>query len=352
MGPSLIRAADELGADARLVSWPEELAREALALMKAPSGRTPGRKDQETAPSAASGKASRLFSGCALHLAGVARDLKPHLTLALAQAPMDLSSLDRLREAWSETLSAFWFVEDYRRFPYAAETAAAWDLFFHIQGPYGESWLRGLGARKAIYLPPCADASVFKPQDAEDEFRARVSFMGAGYPNRRVILDSLARDLQGKGLPPGDFKVFGTGWELSPPALKARLFDNGRRLSDKECARIYAGTDVNLNIHSGTGTGFDPGSAFVNPRTFELAASGAFQICDPRPLMEGLFSEGELVTAPDPDSLAGLVLDWLSRPEERAAAGARARKRALENHLYRHRLEAVLKIAFGGRSDL
>jgi spore maturation protein CgeB len=261
--------------------------------------------------------------------------------------------VDELKDACPEACAAFWFAEDIRRFGYAASTAAAWDLFLHIQGGLPAPLLRDWGVRKAAYLPVCADADFFAPRapDPSGRYSARVSFMGAAYPNRARILADLGRELLRRGLGEGDFRIFGSGWDRAPGAGGLALFEGGRRVSPEETALVFAGGEVNLNIHSGPGEGFDPGSLFVNPRTFELAAAGAFQICDPRPLMAGLFGPTEIPSAPSPEALPDLVMDWLARPEDMATSAAAARRRVLAAHLYRHRLDAVLKLAFGGDGD-
>ncbi|MDR1039105.1 MAG: glycosyltransferase [Deltaproteobacteria bacterium] len=347
MAGFLAKAADELGSMGKLVVWPMELAVEAESLRARPTTACVRGESSEAPELAVPPRPAGFFRKCATSLAGQAADFRPHLILALAQAPLDESGVETLKDACPDACVAFWFVEDFQRFTYVRGIAAAWDLFLHIQGRFMDRTLRDWGVRKAAYLPPCADADFFKPREAPAHYKAQVSFMGAAYPNRLRILGDLDRTLGLAGLTADNFKIFGSGWEAAGPGLKARLFDGGRRMTAEETALVYAGGEVNLNIHSGPGEGFDPGSGFVNPRTFELAATGAFQLCDPRPLMEGLFSNEEIAVVPSPEDLPEFVLDWLARPTDRARAGAAARIRTLAAHLYRHRLEAAFRIAFG-----
>ena len=54
---------------------------------------------------------------------------------------------------------------------------------------------------------------------------------------------------------------------------------------------------------------------FVNPRTFELAAAGAFQLVDARALLPELFAPGELATFTSlPEMLLGIDY-YLAHPE-------------------------------------
>ena len=277
------------------------------------------------------------------------RDIKliqPDLIIALAQAPLDLASLLKIKES-TEAPLAFWFVEDARLFGYAAEIAAAYDAFFHIQGQSINRLLQGWGLSQFFYLPLAADSQIFFPhENVPEEFKAKLSFMGAGYPNRRILLKDLCRDYWPKtGWAPADFKIFGNGWQGADASLAAHLFAHGRRLATAECALVYAGAEINLNIHSSHHTQqlFFPESAFVNPRTFEIAAAAGFQLIDGRPLLPALFTDKkELVALSDPCELPPAIDYYLAHPEERKAIGQAARRRILAEHLYEHRLTALL----------
>jgi spore maturation protein CgeB len=273
---------------------------------------------------------------------------KPDLVLVLAQAPLTAETLWSLKKD-SDSLWAFWFVEDYRIFHYVEEVAPLYDLFFHIQGPYMKEKIQHWGLQRAWYLPPAADPLFFRPRiQTPPEYRAQVSFMGAGYPNRRRILADLLTNYWLKSERAAeDFKIFGSGWANSEPVVTERLFEKGRRVSPEECSLIYAGSQINLNIHSSNGFGFHPDSAFVNPRTFELAASGAFQLVDRRPLLAEVFSEEEVAVLDQPEQLPEKIEYYLARPKLRQDMGAAARARVIAQHQYTHRLEAILERAQG-----
>ena len=63
--------------------------------------------------------------------------------------------------------------------------------------------------------------------------------------------------------------------------------------------------------------GVVPDGDFVNPRTFEIAACGGFQLVDRRSLLGELFEEGELELFGDLAELRGKIDHYLARPEER-----------------------------------
>jgi spore maturation protein CgeB len=265
---------------------------------------------------------------------GVAGEWRPDLVLALAQAPLTEPALSALNEGGAAT--AFWFVENVRVLPYWRDVVRHYGHVYAIQpGPVLEQ-MREAGAASVSYLPMACDPEVHLPvalATAEAaEYESPVSFAGAPYLNRRHLLGIVA-DL---GL-----KVWGEGWEHTP--LAARLGRPGRFDLDA-MLRVFAGTSVNLNVHSADHvTGLDPEPDYVNPRTFELAAAGAFQLVDWRAPLSALFTGDEMATFRTPSEMRGLAEHYLAAPRERDAMAAAARRRALSEHTYRHRVERVLR---------
>ncbi|MGE4552318.1 MAG: glycosyltransferase [Desulfovibrionaceae bacterium] len=260
---------------------------------------------------------------------------EPDLVLALAQAPLSLQALKRLRR--DKVVTAMWFVEDFRLFTYWRAFAPFYDVFAVIQKDPFPAELAAMGQPNALYLPLAAQPDFHRPLKLTPverrKFGADVAFMGAGYPNRRLAFRDLVHF---------DFKIWGTEWEgdhvLAPYVQMA-----GARVSSEDCVRIFNATRVNLNLHSSV----DPsrlvtGGDFVNPRTFELAMCGAFQLVDPRTLMPELFAENELATFESIPDLKDKIAHFLAHPAERAAYAERARARALADHTYARRMQTLL----------
>ncbi len=337
MAQALARAVERQGHSLAYLAWGEELQALELSAHRA--------QGSETASLTA-----RLFELCARLALSRAAEFQPDLILALAQAPLEARALERLKETCGALL-AFWLVEDFRYFRYAEQVAPAYDAFFHIQAGLIEGALKNWGLNRAFYLPAAADPNLFKPlaekSSAAEAYRAALSFMGAPYPNRRRLMERLAAEFWPQtGRPAAQFRLFGSGWEeAASPELQKHLFAKGRRVSEPECALIYAGGLINLNIHSSFQAEplFDPSSAFVNPRTFEIAAAGRLQIVDQRPLLDGLFEAGRhLVVVRDYEELSGAIDYYLAQPERAALLGEAARQQVLAKHSYEHRLRQML----------
>jgi spore maturation protein CgeB len=183
-----------------------------------------------------------------------------------------------------------------------------------------------------------ADPSIHRPldltQDEREEYGSDVSFVGAGYANRRAIFPRLLNQ-------EWSFKLWGNEWDGATD-LTSALQRNGARIDTETCRKVFNASAVNLNLHSWAGGGFDPDGDFVNPRTFELAACGAFQLTDRRSLMPDLFTTSEIATLSSPDQLPGEITRWVHEPEQRLAMAGNARQRVLAEHTYVHRMHDLL----------
>ncbi len=261
---------------------------------------------------------------------------KPDLVLCLAQAPMNTQTLKRLRQDGVPT--AMWFVEDFRLFTYWRTFAPHYDFFFVIQKEPFLSELAAAGVENVLYLPLAALPEFHKPgvpDSAEQQrFGSDLSFLGAGYPNRRVAFRRLL---------PFDFKIWGTEWD-GDSLLLEQVQLQGARISSEDAVKIYNSSKINLNLHSSVQVkDLVTGGDFVNPRTFELAACGAFQLVDKRGLMPELFAEDDLATFESLDELVEKIQYFLDHPAERQAYSQRARQRVLAEHSYEKRMQSLLE---------
>ncbi|MBI5636660.1 MAG: glycosyltransferase [Nitrospinae bacterium] len=278
-------------------------------------------------------------------MVAMADDRKPDLILVMAQAPLDVGALARLRQL--KIPIAFWFVEDFRTLKYWDRVAPYYDYFFTIQRGEFHERLGKAGARCVAYLPQASAPLHHKPLPLSPEDTKRygsdISFMGAGYNNRRVFFS---------GLLDYDFKIWGTEWELSS-AVGQRVANRNRRLSPEEYIKIFSASKINLNLHSSImNAGIDPVGDFVNPRVFELAACGAFQLADMRSELPALMQPGkEIETYASLEELRGKIDRYLKHPEEREAIARAGRERTLEDHTFERRMEELLAVIFSREGE-
>lgn len=261
----------------------------------------------------------------------------PAIVLVLAQAPLSADHLRRMREAGRKVV--LWFVEDSHLFRYWEGIARHFDLFLPIQKGTFLRDLASAGQPNHHYLPLAADETVFRPIECSPEDRERfgspLSFMGAGYYNRRRFFNALL------GRP---FKIWGTEWPENEP-LSRHVREKGRRIDSRDTARIFNATDVNINLHSSVShEGVNPFGDFVNPRTFEIAACSAFQLVDHRSLLPELFVPGEeLVCFSGREEFLEMADFFLAHPAERAVFAGKGMRRVLAEHTYRDRMRELIE---------
>ncbi|MBP8131157.1 MAG: glycosyltransferase [Candidatus Hydrogenedentes bacterium] len=264
-------------------------------------------------------------------------EFNPEICIVLAQAPVGPSFPARLAE--SGTVSAFWFVENWRHMPYWRQVAREYDYFFHIQPGAFDRELDAIGCRHHAFVQTGCDPAVHRPvelaPEERDEYSCDISFAGAGYYNRNRFF---------RGLTDYKFKIWGVNWT---PRELARLVQRPeQRFTSEEFMKIVAGSRISLNLHSSNRSeGVDPGCDAINPRVFEIAAAGGFQLCDPCIGLESHFDfNTELPVFTSLSELRRKIDYFLAHPAEREQVAQRARDRALRDHTYERRAQQMLDL--------
>lgn len=259
------------------------------------------------------------------------KEYEPDVIFGIAQSPIsDVEILSGFRRAGIKL--CYWFVEDYEIFEYWRRLAPHFDHFFTIQKEPFWQELEAVGCRNYHYLPTAFDSNGGFPAD-DAKGKIPVSFVGAPYPNRVHFFSKLPRD---------DFQIYGEGWNKHPnPAVVV----GDRRVSQKEVEEIYRRSIININLHSSVfATGFRDGD-FLNPRTFELAGLGAFQLTNMRRLFTLHFDPAyEVIALNSWEDMVKAIDYFLDHAEERQALAARARERVRKEHTYKHRAEDIVSI--------
>ncbi|MFH1863071.1 MAG: glycosyltransferase [bacterium] len=262
------------------------------------------------------------------------------LVVFIAQAPVTVEVLKELKNVGVKT--AFWFIEDYQLFKYWESLAPHFDRFFVIQKGEFMDRLQSIGCSDAHYLPLAADPEIHCPimlsEVEREEWGSDLSHVGAGYYNRRQFFQGLM-DL--------DFKIWGNDWE-DCGSLSQIVQRGGERIETQDAVRIFNATRVNVNLHSSTyHEGVNPFGDYLNPRTFEIAAGGAFQLVDNRQYLSESFKVGEEIeTFDNLGELREKAEYYLSHSRERRCLAEYGRRRVLSEHTYDQRmLELIGDIA-------
>ncbi len=266
------------------------------------------------------------------------RDFKPDLVFVLAQAPVAPPLFQALKA--EVPLVAYWFVEDFQVLTYWQDLAPEVDVFFTLQKEPFFSELKRRGVKNYACLPLAADLEAYHPLDLSPEdkrrFGSALSFLGAGYYNRRQFF---------QGLTDFDFKIWGAEWELNSP-LGRHIQDQAARVSEEDSAKIFNASRINLNLHSSPfHAGVNPQGDYLNPRVFDLAACGAFQLVDWRAQLPEFFIPGqELATFTSLAEAREKIGYFLAHEDERRQLAAAGRERVLRDHTYARRLAMALEM--------
>lgn len=278
-------------------------------------------------------------------VAARADQTRPDMILALAQAPVSPAVIERLKNL--DIPIIFWFVENHRATPYWKTLAPHYDYFFAMQKGEFLDDLVSAGSPYSAYLPQAADPAVHHPapitQEEMEKYGSEFSFMGAGYPNRRKFFAGLL------DLP---LAVWGTEWDLNTP-LGRRVKNANRRMSPEEYVKVFLASGINLNLHSSLShPGIDPMKDFVNPRTFEIAACGAFQLADHRSGLPEMFKIGEEIEVfHTVEELRDKIAYYLPRPGEREKIAKAGMRRVLKEHTFVHRLATMMSAVLPREHD-
>ncbi|MEZ4456845.1 MAG: glycosyltransferase [Gemmatimonadales bacterium] len=185
---------------------------------------------------------------------------------------------------------------------------------------------RALG-RRADYLAEGCEPAYHRPLPDPAWPRSAIAFVGTREPCRETALAGLA----GLGL-----SVWGPDWPNGP-------------LYGDDFVRAFSNAAVALNVHQFFGEPADRGwyGTGANRRVFELAAIGTVQLVDAKAdVLRHFVPDQEVVLFDSPESLRLRAAELLADGTARTAIAERARRRALAEHTWAHRLTELLTESF------
>jgi spore maturation protein CgeB len=278
------------------------------------------------------------------------REARPQLALFLAQAPVVRDSdADDLRAA--NIPSVFWFVEDFRVFTYWPSAVRRYDHIWTIQRGELHRRLAEAGHSSFDYVPTACDPELHRPYppDETHAYAAVVSFAGSAYPNRRKLLAELcALDFDPAApIPPGSsplFRLWGPRFAREPALALAAAAGRDGELPHATLARIFSATEINLNLSSSAAPeSFGVAKDLVNPRAFEIAGCGGFQLAESLIPVAEFFEPGrEIETFTTVAEARDKIRYYRAHDAERRAIAEAGHRRAHAEHTYDRRLAAAL----------
>lgn len=183
----------------------------------------------------------------------------------------------------------------------------------------------------------------------EREFCSDLFFVGSPVPGRAEFLNEICEKLEGV-----DFKLFVIAGEKF--GLHGRVFNflRGRGLKQGEVAKYLAGAKIGFNLFrlndQREGLGLEPYS--LNPRVYEVMASGALLLTDYRPELEEMFEVGkDLVVFDGVEDFLEKVKYFLNHEEERQGIAKRGQNKVSKSHSYIDRAKQLLETVRNMRKE-
>jgi spore maturation protein CgeB len=168
-----------------------------------------------------------------------------------------------------------------------------------------------------------ANSEALVPPIPARECRYPVSFVGAAYGNRSVMVEALRRE----GI---EVACFGQGWPAGPVEAK--------RISE-----IVRSSQVSLNFSEGSRGGLVGTDRQIKARIFEVPGYGGCLLTERAPNLDRYFCIGEeILTFEGCGELTGVVKTLLANPDRRDTIARCGFERVSREHTYDRRFDHLL----------
>ena len=201
--------------------------------------------------------------------------------------------------------------------------------------------LKALG-KTAFFLPQAVDASYYFPiNDVEKEWD--IVFAGEIWSSvkRKQLLQAVVRAFPNLRIRIwGRYKPWNKGLWHCLMREHREIYTN-RNTSAQQLNLDYNKARLVLNIHH------EQQRDGANPKVYEIAASGAYQVCDENPYLKTLFPNNEIGFYNNENEMIDQIR-WALAPEnatEIARRAALAHQRIMQSHTYTHRMKEMLQMA-------
>ena len=193
------------------------------------------------------------------------------------------------------------------------------------------------GFHNTTWIPFACDPNFHQRLEVDEkerqEYGRDIIFVGSYYPNRAIILESIA-DF--------DLGVWGPYWnKLSASSpLKSKTVDI--KMNYDRWVKIFNACKINIVSH------YQDGQTLcyqASPKIFEAMACGSFVLTDQQKDVQTLFKDREhLVYFNGKDDLRSKIRYFLDHSEERKKIALSGYNHVIKNHTYQHRLKAILDV--------
>lgn len=278
------------------------------------------------------------------NLIELAGQIRPDLVLVLHGTLVAGSQIQGIRSMGIKT--AIWLVDE----PYVTDitTILAPQYEFLFTHELASIPIYQQLGCQVYYLPLAVNPVVYQPKYVPAQYQSDICFIGNAFFNRVRLIDQIAPFLAAR-----ETRIIGYLWR------RLRRYQSLKRhiriawISADEAASYYNGAKIVINIHRAHDDKVHnknsrniPGLS-INPRTYEIAACGAFQLTDVRQDLSDFYIPGvEIETYFSPKELVDKMVYYLHNEEQRKKMAIKGFMKTLEKHTYQNRLSQLLNVIF------
>lgn len=240
---------------------------------------------------------------------------------------------------------AVWMTEDPYYMDVSRSLVSRYDYVFTIDSA-ALKFYRESGHPNIFFLPLGTHPGTFsrKHNISEEELRNDLCLVGYPYPERIDIINLLLKETSYK------IQVVGGKWKDKLKNWSTnRLLKISDWLPPYEVANHYHHSKIILNIHRPYNLKENKNSIgiinrSINNRTFDIAASGVFQLLSHKPDLCDFFTEEEIVSFRSKKELLYKIDYYIKHKKERNEIALRAQSKVLSQHTFSHRIEEIISI--------
>lgn len=276
----------------------------------------------------------------------IAQEKNPNVILYFSYG-LNLSHehLHSLRQLGVKT--AVWLTDDPYYIDYTKNIVSYFDIIFTIELNCVHLY-KAMGCSNVFYLPLAVDTEVFHPKSVDPKYQSDILFVGNAFTDRIRLFDSIAKYLSTKNT-----LIIGNWWERLRNHRLLRNKIHRIWVSPEETANYYNGAKIVINIHrSFDDQKFNYNNSkipalSVNPRTFEIAACGAFQLTDIRhDLMNQYTPEYDIATYTTDKDLLLKLEHYLNHDDDRLSIANRGLQKTIGEQTYLNRINKLVDRLF------
>lgn len=275
----------------------------------------------------------------------IAQDKKPNVILYFTSGVnFKTTHLEIIKQLGIKT--AVWFTDDPYYIDYTKKLVPFFNTIFTSELNSVHLY-KSMGCHDVFYLPLAVDTDIFYPKAVETKYQSDILFVGNAFNDRIRLFDSIAHYLSTKNV-----LILGYWWDklINYQILSGKIHQYWS--SPEETASYYNGAKIVLNIHrsyddSRNYNSIKVPALSVNPRTFEIAACGAFQLTDFRlDLINQYSPDLDIATYISDKDIIPKLEYYLNHDEKRMAIAKRGFQKTIGEHTYLNRINKLIDKLF------